>query len=358
MVGGIPYMTTKRTNKTAPKSTNGTSQRPKSSRNGSYSAPTATTKVMRTAVPSVAGSPFSGDGKIVVKHREYIGEIAGSVAFSATSYSINPGLSSTFPWLSTLAANYESYKFRDLKFEFETEKSTSTNGSLMMAVDFDAADSAPASKTTLMSYQNAVRSAPWCPCEYRSSGDDLRKFGVQRYLRSAALASNLDIKTYDVGNLIVATSGNADTTTLGELYVSYEVELHTPQLSASASQVGGQFLVGVSGTTGTSWFGTTPTSTGVAYFTATGSTMTCAIAGTYCLTANPACSSGYTSGNLGGTATVANFGASDMSGYAASNGEVYCKKITATVGQTVTFTGLTGTTWSKFFCVIVPCTGI
>ncbi len=195
------------------------------------SAPLAQSRIMRTGVPSVSGSAYGSDGRMRVKHREYIKDINGSVAFSASSLSINPGDSSTFPWLSVLASEFESYLFRSLKFKFETQKSASTSGSLMLAVDFDAADSIPLNKQQLMAYHNAVRSAVWEECCYSSSKRDLEKFGVQRYVRLGSLSGNLDIKTYDVGNLIVATQGEADTSAIGELYVEYDVELITPQIS-------------------------------------------------------------------------------------------------------------------------------
>jgi hypothetical protein len=208
----------------------------KSRKSGEVSyAPLARTKVMRTTVPNVSGSAYSGDGRMRVRHREYISDISGSVAFAASGLSINPGDSRTFPWLSVLAAEFESYLFRSLKFEFETQKSASTNGSVMMAVDFDAADDPPVNKQQLMAYHNAVRSAVWDECCYSSALHDLEKFGVQRYVRLGALPANLDIKTYDVGNLFVATQGEADTTPVGELYVEYDVELITPQIASGVA---------------------------------------------------------------------------------------------------------------------------
>lgn len=206
--------------------------RPSGSRS---SVPLAMTRVMRTTVPQVSGSPYAGDGRVRIKHREYISDVSGSVAFSASSFSINPGLSQLFPWLSVLATQFESYLFKSLKFDYETQKSASTSGSLMMAVDFDAADSAPVNKQQIMAFHNAVRSAVWEECQYSSDRSDLKKFGVQRYIRSGNLAANLDIKTYDVGNLIIATQGEADTSAIGELYVEYDVELITPQVSADAA---------------------------------------------------------------------------------------------------------------------------
>lgn len=192
-------------------------------------APVALSRRVRIGMPDVSGSPYAGDGRVRIRHREYLADVAGSVAFANTAFAINPGLAASFPWLSAIAVRFESYIFRRLRFEYETQRSTATNGTVMMAVDFDAADAAPTTKTGIMSYHNAVRSAVWDECCYNSDAGDLRKFGVQRFIRSAGLAANLDIKTYDVGNLNIATQGEADTTAIGELYVEYDVELITPQ---------------------------------------------------------------------------------------------------------------------------------
>jgi len=108
----------------------------------------------------------------------------------------------------------------------------------MMAVDFDAADCAPVNKLEVMAFHNAVRSAVWEECCYRSDGPDLQKFGVQRYIRKGGLNPNLDIKTYDVGNLFIASQGEVDTSAIGELYVVYDVELITPQLSGNEQESG------------------------------------------------------------------------------------------------------------------------
>jgi len=194
---------------------------------GRVSVPQSIGTKITTSSPSIL-SAYSGDGRVRVRHREYIADIAGSVAFAATSFVVNPGIVGTFPWLSVLAANFESYKFNSLCFQFSTEKSASTNGSLMIAVDYDANDAAPATKTVMMAYHNAVRCPVWSETKYVSDKQDLMKL-PQRYIRAGAV-SGTDLKTYDVGNLFIATAGCADTTALGELYVIYDVELITPQL--------------------------------------------------------------------------------------------------------------------------------
>nr|WEU70949.1 MAG: coat protein [Hangzhou narna-like virus 2] len=145
---------------------------------------------------------------------------------------INPGLPYLFPWLSLMAQLYESYIFHSLKFEFQTTSATTAIGSLILAVDFDAADNPPSSKTEMLSYEGAVRTAPWESVTYTCSMADLRKFGVNRYVRSGVLAPNLDIKTYDVGNLFIGAQGMQTAAIVGELYVHYDVTLQTPQFAA------------------------------------------------------------------------------------------------------------------------------
>lgn len=248
---------------------------PRQNRPQQESAPLALSRQMRTMVPSVSGSPYSGDGRVVVRHREYVGEVLGSVAFAVTSYSINPGLSSLFTWLAPMAGQFESYLFDKCDFLFETEKSASTSGAVMLAIDFDASDAAPANKQQMMAAHNAVRSAVWQESRYRADRADLRKFGTQRYIRSGALAANQDIKTFDVGNLFVATQGCADATAIGELYIEYEIHLITPQADPAALFGANSALVTAGGTISKSaQFGTAAVVTGGLPISASGNTLT------------------------------------------------------------------------------------
>jgi len=316
---------------------------------GRSSIGSALTRRFRNDAPSVSGSPFSGDGSIVVRHREYIADVLGSVAYAVTSFSVNPGLSTTFPWLSTVAANYESYKFRRLQFLYETSKSTNTSGSLMLSMDYDAADSSPSSKVEQMAMFNAVRSAVWDECVLSGDKKDLQKFGVQRYLRNAALAANLDIKTYDIGNFLVGTIGCADTSTLGELYVEYEVELHTPQLSNQALAATGERITGNTSISKTQIFGTAPTTAGFAYFSASVNTITCLVAGTYMIVASAAGTGTTTISNtVTGTATAAALGSAGVCSNGAATQALFLLLVTASVGQTVIFDLSGGTTVTAF----------
>lgn len=190
--------------------------------------------------------------KAVISHREYIADIPGSVLFDVNEWSLNPGNPLIFKWLSQIAINYESYRFSSLTFHYETAVSTITPGTVMLAVDYDAADPAPSDKQGLMSYAQAQRSAAWSACAFNCRQGDLKKFAAERYVRGSSLPTG-DPKTYDVGKLFLATQGNTDTTLLGELYVTYTVELRTPQTSNNVV-----VAQGVDNNVG-QWISTTPT---------------------------------------------------------------------------------------------------
>lgn len=190
-------------------------------------APQARGKITVAGTPSVVNLA-GNDGRIRVRHREYVRDLVGSDIFECTGFALNPGLGSIFPWLSSMATNYESYKFKRLMFIYETQQSTSTVGSVMLAVSFDADDPLPEDKQGMMSYKGAVRGPTWTEFCYDCAGLDLVKFASQRYVRDTVLLDNEDQKTYDVGRLFLATQGIVDETLIGELYVAYDVELITP----------------------------------------------------------------------------------------------------------------------------------
>jgi len=321
------------------------------------SVPLASSRPMRTTVPVVSGSAYSGDGRVRIKHREYVQDVNGSVAFSAALLSINPGLSSMFPWLSVVASQFESYLFRKLSFEYETQKSASTSGSLMLAVDYDASDSAPVNKSQLMAYHNAVRSAVWEECCYRGDSADLKKFGVQRYIRSGSLAANLDLKTYDVGNLVIATQGEADTTAIGELYVEYDVELITPQVNVDLASANSLLVTSSTSTRASPFTGATLTG-GISASVAV-ATLTINKPGKYILVLeNVGTVMTNTAPTLTGTATVSAGGAlggSQMIDAAATHSNDCWLVSTSDPGQTIIFDFTAScTTLSSIFLRLAP----
>jgi len=202
---------------------------------GATSAPVAKQRVVKTNAPKVR---TIREG-VVVTHREYIQDLSRSNnTFTVDTIAVNAGLASAFPWLSQVAGRFESYTFERLDFVYEPMVPTTQAGSVMMAVDFDAIDTPPANKTTIMSYKGATRSSPWQASKLVCSGIDRLKMVPERYVRTAALVGNYDLKTYDLGNLHIATVGTGTTAiSLGEIYVEYTVRLRTPQIQTGSSLV-------------------------------------------------------------------------------------------------------------------------
>lgn len=195
----------------------------------SRTAPVAKSKMQRTTKPEMKTKP-NGDAQI--KHREYIMDIVAGTGsptpFALQQLAINPGQANTFPWLSKIAGNYESYIFDSIVFCYETEAPTALGGTLVLTVDYDASDAAPSSKQQAMTYRSAVRSAPWTYCEHRSLSEDLHKM-KSNFIRPGTQPPNTDIKTYDIGNLFIISQGvTTSEAVMGELYVEYNVRLLTP----------------------------------------------------------------------------------------------------------------------------------
>lgn len=231
--------------------------------NQKVSAPVASAFVRTVREPRFTRSARNGD--VVVDHEEFIQEVSGSLGFANTAIPINPGLITTFPWLGQMAPLYESYCFEKLEFLYQSEAATTATGSVMLAVDYDASDAPAASKPQLATYRGFIRSPPWQACTNRSIAEDLKK-RKSYYIRSGTLAANQDIKLYDTGFLNLATSNQASTAIVGELYVRYRVRLMTPQIQDDGLGLArsGQ----LTGTTAAS----VPTLTGNTPLTVTGTT--------------------------------------------------------------------------------------
>jgi hypothetical protein len=237
-----------------------------------YMAPSAISRPLGQFSPQEKSGK---NGSRVVRFKEYVQDIPGSVLFGITSFACNPGLSNLFAWLSGQALFYQEYTVKNLKFCFETEKATTLSGKVMYAFLQDSSDPAPASKQEMLENLLKASGAIWEPFCLPISMKNFPALGKSRFIRSGNLAPNLDVKTYDLGQLVVATQGMADTSLVGELYVEYEIELRTPlQSSAQIASALSAKVVGNGTITNVAPYGVTPIITGGLDISATGSTLT------------------------------------------------------------------------------------
>jgi hypothetical protein len=200
-------------------------------------APVSKGTVIRSRVPTILKNKRGSSQ--TVTHRELIeASVASHSGFTVEgSYPLNPGIAKTFPWLSTIASQYEQYAFRKLVFHFVPFVSTATAGTVMLMADYNAQDSVPTTEVQFMDHPRAVTNPLWNPISFVCDPASLHLFTPRRFVRNCLVAG--DIKTFDCGNMFIATDNSA-TTPCGKLYVEYTVDLYTPQLEPSQALVPSQ----------------------------------------------------------------------------------------------------------------------
>lgn len=168
----------------------------------------------------------------VVQGKEFIGSVLGSIAFTPVGYALNPGIATTFPWLSTQAVGYELYRFIKLKFHYINRTSATVVGSVILAPDYDAADSPPTTESRVTTYAGAKEGSAWNDIECVLDPAAMNALGTRKFIRTGFVGT--DIKTFDSGNFFMCTTEQVGTDVIGKLWVEYEVEFFTPQLASNS----------------------------------------------------------------------------------------------------------------------------
>lgn len=178
-----------------------------------------------------------------IQHREYITDITGSSLFALQAYNINPGLSATFPWLSTVANAFEEYKMHGLLFEFKSTSADALNstntalGTVIMATEYNALHAPFTAKRDMENYVYSTSSPPSVsalhPIECARDVSILDEF----YVRNVPVPSS-DIRFSDMGLFQLATVGMQASAVIGELWVTYDIELLKPKLPDSFTSSG------------------------------------------------------------------------------------------------------------------------
>lgn len=190
-------------------------------------------------------APQSDTGSVVISHREFIGKLYAPKSdegnFHLQEYEVNPGLSSLFPWLSSIAQNYDSYELIQCIVSVKSLVSESIGGdgiigSIYMAHQEDLHQGSFRTAHDIMQFQGSVS------CKASSNlmlglecdpskvpGSSTHKFvrveGIDRYHRQ--------IQDFDMGKVSIATADlptNLQGDAIGELWISYTVKLSTPKV--------------------------------------------------------------------------------------------------------------------------------
>lgn len=195
----------------------------------------------------LAGNPptvQNSSGGFIVRHREYIGDVPSSAAFQNFSFPLNPGLAVTFPWLASLAENFEEWIPRGIIFEYKTMSSdavVSANanaglGSVIMATEYNPYAGTFGNKQQMENYEGAVSCKPSVSCMHAVECSKFKNPMGSYYTRTGPVPSGQDLRLYDLGTFQLAVQGTQSTgTVMGELWVSFEVEFRKPRLPAGTA---------------------------------------------------------------------------------------------------------------------------
>lgn len=209
----------------------------------------------------------SSDQSVVIRHQEFLGNVISSSSANnfnvSAAYSLNPGQAETFPWLSSIAQNFQEYTFRGLAFYFRSTSAdaiaSSTNtalGTVMMGTIYNPILPAFTGKVQMLNEyysndckpsENMIHLVECDPAE--------NPFRVQ-YVRPGTVPLGASVQNYDLGNFYIATAGFQGTSVVcGELFVTYEVELKKPVPAGLAGVYNGAHITATAGISTSAYFG-------------------------------------------------------------------------------------------------------
>lgn len=179
-------------------------------------------------------------GTVIIRHKEYLGDVTSSStagAFRLESYTINPGIITTFPWLSQIALNYEEFEFQGLLFEFRSMSGDALNsvntalGTVIMATNYNVLNPPFATKAEMDAYEFSNSCRPSETMVHLIECSPQQNVLSELYVRANSVPAGADARFYDLGNFQIATSGMQGTSVnVGEIWVSYQVALLKPRL--------------------------------------------------------------------------------------------------------------------------------
>lgn len=175
-----------------------------------------------------------------VRRCEYITDVISSSSantFKLNSYEINPGLETTFMWLSQVAANFDEWVCEGMYFEFRSMSADALNstntalGSVIMAAQYNSVANDFTSKQAMENYEGGVSCRPSQSMRYFVECARNQTVLSELYVRSGSVPSGQDQRFYDLANFQIATTGMQGTNVnVGELWVCYQITLRKPKL--------------------------------------------------------------------------------------------------------------------------------
>lgn len=183
-------------------------------------------------------SNIGSQRSVRMRHREFITDVQSSTTFVNSSYQINPANASCFPWLSNIAQNFQEYRFHGLIFTFKSTSADALNstntalGTVIMSTDYNAGNTPFANKAQAENSEFTISCKPsenmlhGVECDPSITVNQGHLFISPS--KNGTVPLGQDIKTYNMGNFQFMTVGSQAVATIGELHVSYDIELIKP----------------------------------------------------------------------------------------------------------------------------------
>jgi len=181
-----------------------------------------------------------------------------------------------FPIFSQIAATYEEYRINKMEITFETEAYTASGstlgaGKVIQVTNFDPDDGNFTNDTAAENYSGSVRGPPYASTCHdvlaahrkKGRGGSMRDFSLNNYFVYTSTNQLAPVtgqgKFYDAGNYQLITQGNAASTEMGELYVTYSFTMIRPKQpeNGAGGFVAGHFYNGAADATDASPLGLT-----------------------------------------------------------------------------------------------------
>lgn len=203
---------------------------------GGYTEIRKNTLIRPADMGEVIATFGSGRDYVRVRHREYMGDItaAGGTAFTVTSFLINPGLPSVFPWGSIVSSAFDQYILVGMAVEYISLFSDITSGgplgAVVMGSDYNDLASNFGSKQVMENAQFSVSGKPSNSLIHYFECDPTMTQSSIKNIRVGPVTG--DLRLYDLCNFQLATVGlPVSTGVLGELWATFDVLLLKPSLS-------------------------------------------------------------------------------------------------------------------------------
>lgn len=174
------------------------------------------------------------DDTIVVRHREYVGEVYSSPtpgAFTVSNFALQPGNSALFEWLAPIANQYQEWIPMGMVAEFKSNSgevvtgATNALGQVIMATDYNAYNVNPFQNKSQMNNTVYSTNAKITQSFVHAIECDPRKNVMESFfVRAGPVPAGQPPQLYDLGTFAIASHGcQGSSQDLGELWLSYEI---------------------------------------------------------------------------------------------------------------------------------------